>query len=362
MFQLFTKHFDSQNGVIKPPEFDYIRRTYEHQLRIITEYYKNRIFAVKSQHLLSRILTTAVIPVHYDLYRYLEAAFTRSPYVAKHFLLTSSITYGQIRPSVFYGEDNDEIILYNEDLFDVQEAINHWQDIQAVKVLEHPFSDLGLLLPSGYKHSTDTGLVVMSINIPLLLIQYRQFLLQQQFKVNTADESMLGVTHFIHMYVLPNILYSHLELCIVNRCMNLYYGAPMGESLKRHPFHVIDYKDKVDKSLTTIIKRLKKTRMLYFSVLKNIPSIYHEDSQDSLQMPDIAHTRQVWWALLLARLRIIQFLIDIGGESGVHMNGSLINKLRIDLKRLREENVIRSLLTGDLYEDIENQINALSNV
>lgn len=359
MFQLFTKSFESQNGVIKPPEFDYIKRTYEQQLRTITDYYKNRVYAVRNQHLLSRLLTIGEIPASYDLYRFLEAVYTRAPFIAKHFQLTSEINYGHVKPSVFYGEENQEILLYNEDEFDVSEAIQHWQDIQAVKVIEHPFSDMGLLLPTGIKHSTDTGLVVISINIPLLLLQYRQFVLQQYVKTLNESESLLGVTHFVHMYVLPNMLYSHLELCLVNRCMNLYYGAPMGDQLKRHPFHVIDYKDKIDKSLMGIVKRLKKTRLLYFSVLKNIPSIYYEDSQASLQMPDLAHTRQVWWALLLSRLRIIQFLIDIGGESGLRMNGSLINRLHIDLKRLQDENIFRSILPNELYEDIMDRINAI---
>lgn len=358
MFQLFTKPFSSQNGVIKPPEFEYIQRTYQHQLSNIVDYYHNRVYAVKSQHLLVRLLTINEIPINYDIERYMEVAYTRSPFVAKNFRLTSDINYGDVKPSVFYGDDNNEIILYDETYFDLYEASKDWKNIQAVKVIEHPFSDMGLALPTGIKTSTDTGLVVMSINIPLLMLQYRQFSLEQQIRVNT-EEGYLGATHFVHMYVLPNILYSHIELCVVNRLINLFYSAPMGDSLKRHPFHVIDYRDKVDKSLLGIVKRLKKTRMLYFSVLKNIPSFYHEDSQQSLQVIDIAPTKQVWWALLISRLRIIQFIIDIGGESGIRMNMTLINKLHIDLKRLLEENVIKSLLPDELYDDTLYTINAL---
>lgn len=358
MFQLFTKQFDSQNGVIKPPEFEYIQRTYQHQLSIITDYYYNRVYAVKSQHLLVRLLITNEIPVNYDLNHYMDVAYTRSPYVAKHFRLTSDIEYGQVRPSVFYGEDNDEILLYDESPFDYTEASRSWKTLQAIKVAEHPFSDLGLALPTGIKTSTDTGLVVMSINLPLLMLQYRQFTLEQQMRLQDG-EGLLGATHFVHMYVLPNILYSHIELCLVNRLVNLFYGAPMGDSLKRHPFHVIDYRDKIDRMLSAVSKRLKKTRMMYFSVLKNIPSMYYEDSQVSLQMIDTAHTRQVWWALLVARLRIIQFVIDIGGESGIRMNGTLINRLQIDLKRLVEENVIKTLLPEELYHEVNDRINEL---
>lgn len=358
MYQLFTKLFNSQNAVIRPPEFEYIKRTYQAQLDNITEYYHNRVFAVPSQNLICRLLTTAEIPIQYELDRFLEVAYTRSPYTAKQYNFTSDINYGLIKPSVFYGSDNHEIILYNEDYFDAHSEIRQWQQIQAIKVVEHPFSDLGLLLPTGINHSTDNGLVVMSINIPLLLLQYRCFVKQQQIKAYQG-QSLLGVTHFVHMYVLPNILHSHLELCIINRLINLYYGAPMGEAIKKHPFPLIDYSSKIDKVLLSIVKRVQKTKMLYFSVLKNIPSIEHEDAQAALIMPDIAKTRQVWWALLLSRLRIIKFLIDIGGVSGIAMNSSFIGHLKTDLKQLLDENMIKALLSDDLYYDTYETIKDL---
>lgn len=358
MYQLFTKVFDSANAVLKPPEFELIKRTYQAQLMNITQYYHNRVYAVRSNHLLCRLLTTAEIPVQYDLDRYLEVAYTRSPYIAKYFNFTSEINYGRVQPSVFYGNENSEIILYTEEYFDPS-VIKEWRNIQAVKVLEHPFSDLGLLLPTGISHSTDTGLVVMSINIPLLLYQYRGFVLEQKTKILSGSDSLLGVAHFVHMHVLPNILHSHMELCIINRLMNIHYGAPMGEALKHHPFSVINYGSKIDRTLTTIVVRLRKTRMLYFSMLKNIPSIDYPDSQAALIMPDMARTRQVWWSLLLARLRVICFLIDIGGSNGLAMNRSLINKCQTDLKRVLDENVIKTLLPDDMYFDIEIAIREL---
>lgn len=353
MYQLFTKVFESNNAVIRPPEFELIRRTYQAQLLNILQYYHSRVYAVRSNHLLCRLLTTASIPVHYTVEQYLEVAYTRSPYVAKHFNFTSEINYGKIQPSVFYGESNMEIIVYNEDYFDAHEVIKDWQNIEAVRVLEHPFSDLGLLLPTGIEHSTDHGLVTMSINIPLLLLQYRCFLLEQMHKSGLNDTSLLGVSHFVHMYVLPNILHSHLQLCIVNRLVNLFYGAPMGEALKHHPFPIINYGDKIDKVLTTIVKRLEKTKMLYFSMLKNIPSVEYNDSQEALLMPDIAKTRQVWWALLVTRLRLMKFLLDVGDEQGLAMNRSFVNKLRNDLKRLLDENMLKSMLPKDMYFDID---------
>jgi len=358
MYQLFTKQFDSANSVIKPGGFDYLQRTYQREILNINDYYNNRVYAIKSNHLLCRLLQSANVPHQYEIDRFMEAAYARSPYISKHFKFTSDINYGIFHQGIFYGDGVDELIIYDESYFNPYEAIINWKNIQAVKVLEHPVSSLGLLIPNGKRNTTSTGLAVISIDIPLLLIQYRGFCSQQFLKVDYEEnaDSLLAVTHFLHMYVLPNMLYSHIELVIRNRLMNLFYGAPMDVSLAKHPFPVINYDDKLDKCLLTIIKHIKDTNMQYFSMLKNIPSIFVRDCQAALQMPDMAKTRQVWWALLLTRLNTMKFLLDIGGSKGISNNKSFINKLQIDIKRLLDENLIESMLPEDMYFDTKETL------
>lgn len=356
MYNLFTKRFLSNNAVLLPPAFELFKRIYQREILNIVSYYNDRVYVVPSNHLLCRILTTAEIPYTYEIDRYMEVALARSPYVAKHFNFTSEINYGRFFDGVFYGEGNTELIIYNEEYFNPYEAIQNWKAIQAVQVLEHPVTDLGLLLPNGKENSTDKGLVVISINIPMLLLQYRGFQMEQRAKGIVESNSSLGVAHFVHMYVLPNMLYSHIELVILNRLMNLFYGAPMGDSLHKHPFLVVNYGDKLDKILESILRHVQDARMQYLSVLKNIPSVFEEDVQQALMMPDFAKTRQIWWSLVLSRMRIIKFLLDVGGENGVHVNRSYVNKFQLVLKRLLDENLYKAILPRDLYFDTEETI------
>lgn len=359
MYQLFSQLYTATNAIIRPPGMELVRRTYEREINKIKEWRHNRVSAVKSNHLLVRLLDTASIPVEYDLDRYMEVAVTRSPYVARHFNFTGSIHYGAFFEGVFYGPGNLELILFSDEEFDYRNSINDWQQITAVNVLLHPISDLGLFLPNGSHNSTDTGLVVIEINLPLLLIQYRYFLLEQLGKTSTADTSLLSTAHFVSQYVLPNMLTSHTELVILNRLMNLYYGAPMGSALQRYPFAVIDYSDKMDRVLQDIIKRMKDRPLSYFANLKTIPTIFASDMQEALQMPDLAPTRQVWWALLLSRFRIMTFLIDIGGSKGQIANRSLINRLQLDLKRLDSENIWETKIPPDLYRELKYDIDRI---
>jgi hypothetical protein len=351
MYKLFSKRFEANNSVIRPPAFELLRRIYQREIFNIVNYYNNRVYAVKSNHILCRVINTTLASFNNDLDRYVEIINTRSPYVAKHFNFTSPIGYGTEHDGLFYGKGNTEIIVYDEEYFNPYAEIANWRQIKAIEVLYHEFSDLGLLLPDGSVNSTDKGLCVIKINIPLLLIQYRGFV-QEQFAKMAENDSRLGITHFVHMYVLPNMLYSHIELCIMNRLMNLFYSAPMGDAIGKHAFPIVDYSGRLDNVLKDVLHHIENTGYLYYTYLKNIPSVFKQDMQDCLIMPDMAKTKQVWWALTISRLRIMKFLIDCGDSRGLASNRSLINRMKLDFKRILDENTIEMVLNKDLYFDL----------
>ena len=356
MYQLFSNVFLGNNSIIRPPEFELVKRTYQKEVLNIVNYYSNNVFYLKNTHLLVRLLNTFAIPVQYELDRFVDVALTRSPYVAKYFNFTSNLSYGKFHDGVFYGEGNPELLLYIDTYFNPFEVINNWKDIQAVKVLDHCVSNLSLVLPNGKVNNVEKGLAVIEINIPLLLVQYRCFMMEQAIRIGNGSEMQLDASHFVIKHVLPNMLYSHVEIVLLNRLVNSYYGAPMGQALKKYPFPIIDYGDKVDAVFSKIIKHIKGHNMSYYSSLKNIPSIFHADGQESLLMPDVARTRQVWWALLLTRFKVMKLMLDIGGDRGRHNNRSYVNKLQVDLKRLLEENMLMNTLPKNLHYDIMQDI------
>lgn len=359
MYNLFTQRFEGNNSQIKPPGFELVRRIYQREIDNIVSYYHDRVFAVKSNHLLCRVITTGMVPIGYDMERFMEAAYARSPYLSNHFNFTSEINYGNFEKGVFYGKGNDELLIYSEEYFDPIDGLENWKDLRPVKVLEHPISDFGLLLPNGLVHSTAKGLCVISINLVMLFVQYRGFVTEQMAKRGTVDASLLDTAHFVHMYVLPGMLQSHMEIAILNRFKNLFYGAPMSTATKHHPFPVVDYSDRTDKVLKEILKHVKDSKMSYYSALKNIPTIYSEDMQDALLMPDVAQTVQVWWALILTRLSTMKFLIDLQGTNGVHNNRSFVNKLKIEVKRLEKQPAMNTRLPDDLKDGVFEMVDEI---
>ena len=161
-------------------------------------------------------------------------------------------------------------------------------------------------------------------------------------------------------YVLPNMLYSHIDICIVNRFYNLVYNrSNVDQEISKHPMVVIDYSRRVDNVLKQLIKYLDNKTLTYTGYLKLIPSIYNEDAQEALLVPDHVKTRQNWWAFYLSRLDIMKMLIDLGDQQGIARNGELIARLKVDAKRLLQENIYSSLLPAAISEQVEDRLRYL---
>ena len=358
MLDLFTIRTPSNQSQLHFPEMNYISRTYQRELDNIQDYYHNRVYTVKSNHILANLLTDLNVPMQYGLEQYLSVAEAKATYVAKASQLTSEVDHGKIHHGCFYGGNVDEIIMVNTDPFDFVEAEKYWKNVVAVEVLLHPKSDLQMLLPNGKYTMVGEGLAVISINIPLLALQWRCFNQAQAIRY-AAGDGLLGVGHFIHMYVLPNMLGSHLDIAILNRMMNLFYGAPMGAALIRHAFPVVDYSRRVDNVLNDAIDMIQKKSLRYRWMLQNIPTAIYEDMQEVLLLPDWAPTRQIHWAVMLSRLNIMKFLVDLGGERSKQENRLELNTLQRELRYLKHDSVYESVLPKDLLYDTEETITSL---
>jgi hypothetical protein len=291
--------------------------------------------------------------------QYASVAETRAAYIANSFRMTSELTAGHAFDGVFYGPGSPEVLLHRDCYFDPIHASKHWRHISAIQVHRHPQSHLGLLLANGKETCSESGIGVISVNIGLLAMQYRGFILEQYRKLQNHSESLLGINHFIHMNVLPPILYRHMDYVLMNRMMNLFYGAPMGQAYLKHPFLLYDYQQKLDKSLGFYLKHIQDKSMRYEDMLLGIPAIFANTQYEALQLPDYAPTRQVQWSLLLARLPVIQFLIDVGGDKGKRRNSTQLNNLNRHITRLLRDNSIMQGLNPSLSIDYQIQLEAL---
>lgn len=351
MYSLFSNPQRKMAGETKPYEFNNFADKTIADIDRIVEHYRSNNYSGKIEHLVCRLILAMNIPMLYDPEQYYDVATARYQGVASMLGLTTSINRGRWHYGTFYHDCPEIIIAYNE--YDRPlELVKDWRNLNPIKVLEHPVSNLAFMLPNGLKHNTERGLAVIAINVPMLMLQWYKFCELQIWRKENIG-TYQGVTHFLYQYVFPNMLYSQTDLVIFNRLVNLKEGRPMGVSTRKHSFYISDYSDTLDSALEKVLKVYETKQMRYADVLWQVPKIYNDFP---LKMPDVAATRQIWWALFLTRLKAIKFLLEVGGEPLRQYNRGVINDLYVDLKAIKQDNVFPQYLEDRLKDTVMDDI------
>ncbi len=350
MYSLFSNPSRNYGGTLQDNVLRNVEQRTIEDIDRVTQYYRYGSFFTRSDHLLAKLINTVATPLSYELDRYYEVTLARALFTANSLQLTSAINKGKWFHGVFYYDCPEIIIAYNE--FDnASELVKDWKNLCPVKVLECPISNFGYLIPNGTNQQTERGLVVIGVDIGMLMVMYRCFVEnEQRLKAGQLTEAMQTTHHFVGRYVLPNMLKSQTDKALFNRLYNLHMGVPMGKPLKRHPIVTTDYTTMLDKGLDVYVKRLTDRRADYRNYLADLPRFY---SDFPLSMPDLPETRQVWWALFLARVKATGFLLDIGGDIGMRSNLAYINELKITVKEFKSDGVYKQMLTPEMAQDMD---------
>lgn len=356
MFKLFNVKATVGQGMLHYPEWSFVCNGLRKNLGTVIKFARRNPMAVQSDHFLVKLLQTLTIPQSQSLERYYSNVDAVSLNISMVLKMTSSYFRGQIFPGVFYGPGNSEILIAIDESFDYVDADRNWRTLAPVRVLRHPRSDLGLNIPDGTQTGSETGLVVVTINIPMLAVQYRAFRFNEVYSTNDDTGAQQSVMQFVRMYVLPNMLESHLDYAIFNRFDNLLKGAPMGESRRQHTFYLTDYSARVQAAQTILLNQLKIVSMDFSGILQSILTPTYYSLAKALVLPDIALTRQVIWALAAARLPALSFLIRVAHNGAGQRSQSEVNQVLKDALAYKSDSLLVSSLPRNLVYEIQSDI------
>jgi hypothetical protein len=363
MYNLFNLMAPAGQGVHKDPAWLYVRDGLKRSLGTVISYYRKHPMAVQSSHFLVRLLHSITVPQSMNLERYYDNVDAMALNMSMALKMTSPIYRGHLFDGVFYGQDCPEVLIAHTDAFDPFEAHRNWQNLCPVKVLRHPKSDLGMNLPDGTHSGSETGLAVIAINIPMLAIQYRAFRLNEEMLADINPESQRSIMQFIHMYVLPNMLFSHLDIALFNRMENHRKGAPLGETTKQHPFYLTDFTDKVDRVQEGILHNLQRAGKDFTGILRSVPLVTKDTLERAMALPDVAPTRQVLWGLVLARLPILTFLFSVLEDGPGMRSRTEVNRVLRAIQQWKTDQLLRTMLPVEEYLFAQDEIdNILSKV
>lgn len=350
--------------VMYAPQWNYIRSGMKQNLDRVIRYYRQNAMAVPSQHLIVRLLSSlSVIPVSHNLERYFDNVDAVSLNQSMALKMTSSIFKGSLFKGVFYA-DCPEIIIAHDTDFDVQRADKEWENVCPVRVLRHPWSDLKLALPDGkYKPDATWGVgevAVIAVNIPMLAVQYRAWQRREWEYSALMGDSPRSIMQFVHMYVLPNMLFSQTDYAIFNRLYNGVRDMPAPETNSRaHSFYITDFGDRVDTSQDAVLANLAKVGRSFTGILRNIPAATKTDMDEVMTLPEVAPTRQVEWALAMARLPAVRLMLMLSKWSPKFRNQQELNKLRQSIRSFQSNNVMKSMLPADMAREVDGLIQSM---
>lgn len=345
-----------KTGIVYPSDLNYLRRLYQFNLESIQEYYKTRNFAVKNTHILSRILEHFPLYLQYDSFRYLDFANDRTKYLAKHFKFTSEIEKGIVHPAHFYGNQGEELILANYDLFNVTETEVNWKTASPITVLTHPRNDSKLLLPLGNIDQSRSGLASIHINIPMLSIKYREFMREQAINYSTEERMVLNKNHFVTKYVLPTMMKDTIDHTFLNRVMDKFYGREVITPTFKHRFKIFEPTKQIDRYTENILDVITNKKLEFTNLLRNIPLIFKQDASELLSLGDLALTRQTKWAVIVSRLDYLVFLLDIIKDKDNNLNKHHVNDWKRLMSRLKNDHDDFDMFSYEQAKHIKDQM------
>ena len=362
MFELFTLDYHPRGNVSTPPTFDLIRRNATIELHRLKQYYLDRVFSIPNQHILNRVMMTAMAPLNYPIERFLDTINARADYIAKAFRFTNEISSGQEQRKSFYGAATTEYILAVNSYISPFSTHEEVYNSPCIRVVTHPCNIVSMRPPDSSDYANLNGLVVIELDIAKMMVQYRRFVLTRMARNAQGEDLNVSTFRFITTTLLPQLIESHVEWCWLNRLMARHYGEPDHIDVIKPAIATLSYTPQLNKIADGILSRLKNSKMMYYDMLRNIPAMFAGDMLSVLKLADITATRQVWWLMVLSRLRVVRFLVDVGGSNAIKTNRTYINNMQVSLKRLLNGSIPEGVMPADVEMDMRIEAQYLTHL
>lgn len=350
MHTLFNDTHLTAGTVTTPASFKMTRRRVRKNLIDIIKHNRKQSYAVRSNHLLVRLIHTMNLDVDLPLFEYHRMAENRADRVATAHRLTHTKHRGDVKTDdVFYGKGTDEVVIAVNENIDLLSIEHTWRSLQPVKILAHPYNDLSLIPLDGSREGKFNAFAVIQIDIVALVMQYRMWVMDQ---LNRGKAIIRTPMQFVNQFPLTNALASHFDVAMQNRLMSLFLGEATEKFENPWPIYIRDLTQEVDDYLFDRIRYLKRRSMMYADILKAVPIAVKDDLWALNQLPKIPATRQITWALNMARAPILRFLTQLDYSVGGQRNFQDTNRIARSLRNMEYDREMMVALPPGQYDDV----------
>lgn len=337
MLSLFNEDLKINYPNMLSGKYDRFKRTSILNMDRTKEHLLSRAYTVFSNHLLMKLIKTISPPST------LSESALRSYYDDlrnNYYKYSSSIGYasptytGAVNKSQFYSDDVSEIIIGTASKYNEIKSLP-WQELEPVKVHRHPYSCTYYGILDKRQTIPGKGVAVISIDIPTLAYQYIRWSMEQK---DLERSDPLGA--FIVQYPLRNMLKSHNDIAIINRVIAKYAGVRYYTPAMKQAFWLNDDMMVLDGVLDQLIPELKRTPRFFDAILMQLPTVY-KTGYDAVRLPFDISVRQTDWVWLIARMRVVTWLLMISVSFRQEKEGVKFNEIQHSLQKIKGDGILR---------------------
>ncbi len=351
MYMLFRDAPARRLGQAVDPKIVYLRRTYRELINDVKTYYRRAPKAVGSANIFANMIQHFIIDWKIDDAAWAKKVEDQAKGLSRVFGLTSAINRGKIHEKgITLGPNCEEVAIASYDKFEKEGLGKRWRDLTPVKYLYHTRTDVNL--PMMNNTTAGKGYGVITVNIPMLLVQYRYWLRWQQQR---GVEQLENAYRFVGSIVLPNMVESYLDVAYFNRLSRQAQGIKCLNFPVSHPFYLTDMTPRVDKLVENVnfensIKGIELEGLAWIT-----PAIVKTNLFEVMEIPREPITYQNEWAYTLARLPYIKYLVTMLKKNPGY-DRSQMNEVLIDLIDATNDQVFKTAGNTEMVKALRRDV------
>lgn len=357
MYDLFDSSYLGNGKTFPIVKLRTNRAVIQRELGRVCSFYRGKPIDVDESHVISQLIKILHVSVRRDAEQTIQACVDRTPEVAKILGLIHPYNNKPIEHvGVFYNDHVRELILLDETATVNPETVKRvWPLLNSIQILTHPFNDINFHLCNGKYPASKSGYAVFSVNVPLLILQYQQWAIDQK-KHGHAE---IRVTRFVGQVVIPNMVGAHMNIAYINRAMDIYRGKMVPVMKRHHPVSVVDITQHVDETIESQIKILTDNVLDIHNFYSAFPAVSRATWRESITVPDIAPNQNVRWALSLSVLKYIDFMVEYFHVKDPARLRVISSRLIKDINRMNNNKEFKTLAVtagGNLIANIQTNL------
>jgi hypothetical protein len=319
----------------------YLLNAQQENLARVIHYYRNSSYSLASSHLLVRLLQNLPGPFYPNLDFYQDQIADQTEELAQPLRLFSSVRRGTLKtPGVFLGETGSELIIAHSEPFSNDEIRTNWATTSPLRWLWHPVDNFNLDRPMGESVGWSKGFSVLLINVALLAVQYRYWR-RHQYRLN--PESPRSAMQFVAGYVIPNSLGSFIDIALVQCWFKRLRGELLIEEPDQHPFYLNPRTAEMQKEIDQTLAAYLRNRTRFGDLLEGVSGIHTNSLRAAIAFPEFPKTRPLVSAFSLARLPVIEALLEWDQQTGKQRHRAEKNQIKKSLVQLQSDKVWQQL-------------------